>query len=334
MSPRNALLLVLALSLALVPTVSAQDPSTLKEGPFEPVILLATKGGVAVRAEPGFLFKQLRKLEKTERVAVNGRKGDWLRVQGGGWVSIADVADASQALPDDGPAATTKLRLTSDGVRLRAGPGTEQEIVGRGASGDLLVGVQRQGDWWQLEGGGWVFVSLVEELGASAPASVAKAPIATSPKPQGRAVRRWSYMDLDGTLFEIFEVDPNARFLAGLRQAMRETGVLEDDWTYLRLVISVQKGQRGVRYSPAHDGNPVEVQAMVGDERKRFGSVYVQGPVDRVPMHLRGFFQEQTVEAGERFEGLLMFRPTLDPSQIDSVRMKIKGRPRTFFESD
>ncbi len=332
MSPSNLLLVALALSLALAPDASAQEPSSLREGPFDPVTVQAAKDGAAVRAEPGFLFKKLRSLELAERVRVNGRKGDWLRLRAGGWVSLSDVADATKSLP--GESSAMGLRVTSDGVRLRSGPGTGHDVVGRRGSGDRVTGVQRQGDWWELAEGGWVFASLVEEVGPVDAPMPAGASTSAARPPEGTPVRRWSYMDLNGTLFEIFEVDKKARFLAGLRQAMRETGVLEDDWTYLRLVISVQEGQSSFHYSPSQRGNPVSVMSQVGEELKRFGSVFVQGPVERIPMHLRGFFQGQAVHAGERFEGLLMFRPTLDPAQIQGIQMRISGRTRTFLESE
>lgn len=332
MSSKFALLFLLMLSLVPALPVRAQDPETLREGPFEPTILQVAKEGAAVRSEPGFLFKQLRTLEKGQQVSVVRRQGSWLRVRSGGWVAIADLADGSRPLPSE--QVGTVLRVTSEGVRLRGGAGTGHPVIGTKGKGDQLIGLERQGDWWRLESGGWVFSSLVEEQGPAMAGPDSGGGSGRAAATPARQVRRWSYMDLNGTLFEILEVDKRARFLAGLRQAMRETGVLEDDWTYLRLVISVQEGQRSFRYSPAPRGNPVSVVALEQGESKRFGSVYVQGPVDRIPVHLRGFFKGQEVNPGERFEGLLMFRPTLDPARIESVQMLISGRPRTFFESE
>lgn len=333
MSCKNALPLLMSLCLALAVPARAQDPSGFEEGALAPTAVQAAKDGVVVRADPGFLFKEVGQLEKGRQVVVIGRTGDWLRIKTGGWVAVADVADASRPLPAD--EIGTRLRVKSDAVRLRGGPGTDHEIVGRREAGAELLGLEREGDWWELQGGGWVYGSLVDELGPllAAPDSGSGGNEVVPGGGRPQPVRRWSYMDLNGTLFEIFEVDKRAQFLAGLRQAMRDTGVLEDDWTYLRLVISVQEGQLAFHYSPAPDGNPVSVVARDRGESKRFGSVYVQGPVDRIPIHLRGFFQEQTVEAGERFEGLLMFRPTLEPAEIEKVQMLISGRARTFFES-
>ena len=237
-------------------------------------------------------------------------------------MAIGDVADASRPLPRVGPA---RARITSQGVRVRSAPSTDGDIVGGKSAGDLVEIVGREGDWCRLASGGWVHGSLLQELGEAAGAPDGPGPSATA-----REVRRWSYMDLNGTLFEIYEIDPKSPLIAGLRQAMRSTGVLEDDWTYLRLVISVPKGRFSFKYSPSGSGNPVYA---IDREGNRYGSVYAQGPLERIPMHLRGFFQEQVVAPGERFEGLLMFRPTLDAATIESLHMRISGQVRELFET-
>ena len=90
------------------------------------------------------------------------------------------------------------------------------------------------------------------------------------------------------------------------------------------------EGRFSFRYSPANDGNPVSVTDSQGN---RYGSVYAQGPLERIPMHLRGFFEDQVIAPGERFEGLLMFRPTLDARDIATVKMRISGKVREFFET-
>lgn len=318
-----AALAALALALYGAVPAAAEDPEQLPEGVFAPVLVQAADEGVSVRAEPGFLYRELRRLSRGERVTAVRRSGPWLGLRPEGWVAIADVADASRPLPRQGPALA---RVKSDGVRVRSGPGTGHEIVGGRAAGDRVEIVERQGDWRRLADGGWVHGSLLEE--SSRPR--VGAPDGAGPVAAAQKVRRWSFMDLNGTLFEVYEIDPRAPLIAGLRAAMRETGVLEDDWTYLRLVISVPDGRFSFRYSPASDGNPVSVTDSKGD---RYGSVYAQGPLERIPVHLRGFFQDQVIGPGERFEGLLMFRPTLDAREIESIKMRISGQVHELLET-
>ncbi len=61
------------------------------------------------------------------------------------------------------------LIVTGDRVNLRFGPGTDQDIIGRLVRGQIVVEVERRGEWYRIETGGgrpggWVHASLVRAL--------------------------------------------------------------------------------------------------------------------------------------------------------------------------
>ena len=114
-----------------------------------------------------------------------------------------------------------------------------------------------------------------------------------------------------------------------LRRELQKVGSLEDDWTYLRLVVGVPPGPVRFNYSP--ERNTVVCLDAKGE---RYGNVYTRGPLQRLPDHVRGFFVPKTVEPGERYEGVLLFRPTLKPSEVDEVSMFVGGRLQRFFVSN
>jgi hypothetical protein len=79
----------------------------------------------------------------------------------------APVQPAAAPSPTAGTPAGPQATVIVDGVNVRAGPGTEFDVVGslvRDAS-MLLVGRNAAGDWVQIEmpgGVGWVFVQLIQ----------------------------------------------------------------------------------------------------------------------------------------------------------------------------
>jgi hypothetical protein len=305
----------LVAALGAAAAAFAVPPEDLPEGPFPPVQLSALDDGVPVRSEPGFLYRTLRELERGETVTVDGRKGSWLHVRPAGWAQAALFGEPETAEGSE----PVRLRVTAEGSRVRSGPGTEHAVTGSRRAGELVEGVEQRDGWWRLADGGWLHGSLLqatdEEAGPARPRRL-------------EPLRRWTYMDLNGTIYEVGEIDPASPIVPGLRRALRETGMLEDDWTFLRLVIFVPAGSDGVLYAPAR-----QVVSVTDQAGQRYGSVYVRGPVERIPMHLRPFFVPHRIEPGQRFEGLLLFRPTLDPSRIADVQMALAGGPRTLYET-
>lgn len=68
------------------------------------------------------------------------------------------------------------LVVTGDRVNVRFGPGTDQKIVGKVSLGQIVIGLERRGDWHRIElgggrSGGWVHASLVRDLPSGTGAS-------------------------------------------------------------------------------------------------------------------------------------------------------------------
>jgi hypothetical protein len=82
--------------------------------------------------------------------------------------------------------------VVREGARVRSGPGTKHEIVGKKAEGDRVRVVETSGEWLRLEEGGWIFAPLVRPLGgrpAEAPPAETPAPPAAAPRPRSMQVR-------------------------------------------------------------------------------------------------------------------------------------------------
>ena len=110
---------------------------------------------------------------------------------------------------------------------------------------------------------------------------------------------------------------------------MGKTGLMEDDWTFLRVAITVPDGPFRFNYSPARNSTHVVTKA-----NKPYGNVHVEGPVGRLPNGLREFFLPHVVLPGERFEGILLFRPTLKMRDIAELSMRVSGRLNRFYWSE
>lgn len=318
----GSILFSLALAASAGPVAAGVVPSDLPEGPFPPAVVAALEDGAVVRSEPGFVYRVIAELDSGEQLIVDQRRGAWLRVRPQGWVLVDHVgpADARGPAPVAGG---RRLRVTRDGSRLRGGPGTDHAVVGQLSAGDVVRAVGREGEWWELGRGGWVHGSLVEPAGpaGSPPRGTGAVGPASDP-------RRWSFMDLNGVMFEVVQFEPGSSLQEALRRAMDQTGVLESDWTFLRLRIGVPPGPFRFHYSPRKN-----TTLVVDGQGERYGNVFLQGPVEKLPAALRQFFLPQTVHPGEQFEGILLFRPTLDTDAITEVSMYVAGRLRTFYES-
>ena len=151
------------------------------------------------------------------------------------------------------------------------------------------------------------------------------------PAPRGgpEKLRRWTLMDLHGTTFEVREIDPRSEFLHSLRREMRATGVLEDDWTFMSLVIAApEDSPYRFHYEP-----DVNATVVIDTEGARYPNVYVRGPIDRLPAHLRRFLDSATVEQGSVYEGIVLFRPTLKTRQIHEVWFFVGDRLQQLYPS-
>ena len=87
------------------------------------------------------------------------------------------LAAAMLVVASSGAGADDILVVAGDRVNVRFGPGTDQKVVGKVTSGQIVIGLERRGDWFRIElgggrAGGWVHASLVREL----PSSIAASP--------------------------------------------------------------------------------------------------------------------------------------------------------------
>jgi hypothetical protein len=128
--------------------------------------------------------------------------------------------------------------------------------------------------------------------------------------------------------FEVSEFDPRSSYVPLLRKELRATGVLEDDWTMMRLRIAVPDGPYRFNFSP--DRNTVVV---VDENGARYGNVYARGPIERLPAHLRRLLDSAVVGQDELYDGVLLFRPTLRPGEVKEVWMMIGGKFQQLFSA-
>jgi hypothetical protein len=323
-------LLSVGLAALLAGSAVAAGLAELPEGKFPPEPGVAIEDGVPVRSDPGYLYREINHLREGTEVLVDERVGDWLHVRPSGWVLLEHLRS-----PTEQPALIT-LRVLTDGARVRSGPETSSEIIREHRRGDLIRAEEKVDEWWKLVDGGYIFARLTErqesvtrrrpDVDGKGLGELATADLENL---IGRdSLKRWSFMDLNGVMFEITEIDPRSGFVPALQQAMQQTGVLETDWTFLRLVIGVPPGPYRFNFAPDH--NTTLIRDVAGE---KYGNVYVQGPLSKLPTALRAFFESQTVHPGERFEGILLFRPTLEIEKVAEVSMMIGGKLRTFYET-
>ncbi|MEM7243774.1 MAG: SH3 domain-containing protein [Acidobacteriota bacterium] len=326
--------LLLACTLA-TGLASAATLAELPEGDIPPMALVAKQDGVPIRSEPGHVYRAIDHLTAKQQVIVDRRQGRWLRVKPEGWVFLEHVEmNVARTAPPPPPSRPElRVRVSSNNSRLRSGPTTSSDIVGKLNAGDIRPVLGRDGDWWILADGTFLHSSLAEPI-ASGPAAGSgataprPAPMPAPPRTGGplKPIQRWSYMDLQGAMFEVTEIQPESGFIPALRQAMRATGVLEDDWTFMRIVIAVPDGPYRFNYSPQQNS-----LLVLDRQEQKYGSVHVEGPLKLLPANLRVLFEKRTVHPGERFEGIVMFRPTLETKKIDAISMYLGGRLRRLW---
>ncbi len=358
-----------------------------------PTAFAARHDDVAVRTDPGFVYRQLRRLAQGEQVMADGRSKGWLRVVGGGWVAESDVMTAEESAA---AARVTRLVVTKDGARVRATPAKDGALVATLQADAMVTAVAQEGEWWQLDSGGWIHESLVTVAGqdpmagAAARATTADRPLpwvvaadaanvraqgaedaavvrrlqrgeivlvsavvngwaqlrdgwvrldllqspgprpgpSSASKPAGSRgePRRWSLMDLNGVVVEVYEIGDD-ELVDHVKRRMRDTKVMESDWTFLGITIGVPADASfGFNYSP--EKTPTIVLDAQG---QRYGNVYPRGPLQRMPADIREALEAHEIMPGERYSGLLLFRPTLRARDIARVSIRIGGRPQRLM---
>jgi uncharacterized protein YgiM (DUF1202 family) len=157
-----------------------------------------------VRAGPGTDFDIVGTVDANASVQVVGQddSGEWFLLDDGTWIfggllvelpdfSAVAVSPEDEATPDaDGlpapPVADTPVVATTTvnaASNLRAGPGTNFEIVAGLAPGDsvTLVGRYDQDNWYLLDNGNWIFGTLLADPPQNLPVVNAQGTIISGP---------------------------------------------------------------------------------------------------------------------------------------------------------
>ena len=105
---------------------------------------------VNVRSGPGTKYSKLGKLSKGERVKMLGTTGDWTRIEYKGKTGYA--FSSYVRVVKENPGQDKKLYLTEDAF-LYAGPGTGYKKLRSLYAGDVVILLERHGDWARVEYG-------------------------------------------------------------------------------------------------------------------------------------------------------------------------------------
>ena len=291
----------------------------------EPQAMVAIREGIRVRKSPSTDAEVTRTLADAESVDVVGEEAGWWKLSDGGYVAKALLrSDRAPAPAEAAPAAPWTVKGAS--ANVRSDRNTTASVVRKLGKGDAIA-VSEVVDGWAHVADGWVRADML--VAPEAPPAVAtRSPTPELPRPSDAKGRRWSLVDLTGVIFEVIDLS-DSPLVPAIKREMRDTGVLEEDWTFLGLTIGVPEDSP-YRFNYSPDKNKAIVTDIDG---QNYGNIYVRGPFDRLPAHVRQFFLPMTVSQGEKFDSILMFRPTLKPENIKEISIFIGGRMQKMYES-
>lgn len=293
--------------------------------------MAAVREGVRIRTSPSTDAEVSKTLAAGEQVQVTGQEAGWWKVDGGGYVAAALLKDVSGDAAADAAAAPAEpavrgpvpFVVSSDTANVRADRNAQSPVVRKLARGEIVpvTGVQ---DGWAAVPDGFIRADLLQPP-AARPAAQGS-PV--TERPQRGKQRRWSLVDLNGVIFEVADLT-NSPLVPSIKAEMASTGMLTEDWTLLGITIGVPE-DAPYRFNFAADKNTV---VIVDEDGQRYGNVYARGPFEKLPMQVRQFFLPATIAQGEKWDGLLMFRPTLKGAKIKEISMFIGGRMQRFYET-
>lgn len=162
-------------------TPTAQTTPTVEAAPaVSGVSLIATSviENANLRAGPGTNFAIVGQATAGQevQVAAVSEDGGWYLLGNGAWIAGFLVATPEAPVPvvndqilqavtgQTAPAPTGVVTPTvTVDANLRAGPGTEFDVIGGTITGQAIniVGRNADGTWFRLDNGGWVFAALV-----------------------------------------------------------------------------------------------------------------------------------------------------------------------------
>jgi uncharacterized protein YgiM (DUF1202 family) len=302
------------------------------DAPAPPVaqLLVPIRDGIRVRSSPSTDAEVVRTLKDGEEVEALGQEAGWWKLTSGGYVAaqLLRPADGEEPVADE-PRGPQPWAVSAASANVRSERSTTAGIVRKLNRGEVVAVTSVQDGWAEVDGG-WVRADLLQAPAPRASAEGRVPPRAERPirsERPGEAMRRWSLVDLNGVIFEVTDISKSS-ILPAIKKELQSTGVLEDDWTYLGLTIGVpEDSSYRFNYSPERNSTIV-----VDVDGQRFGNVYARGPFDRLPAHVRQFFTEMTVQQGEKFDGLLLFKPSLKPENIREISIFIGGRMQRLYE--
>lgn len=160
-------------------------------------------------------------------------------------LAATDAALAEPTVASTSTAGPSRVVATGTGrLNLRAGPGTDFDVVGQIAAGDELTVVAQNADgsWLELEDGTWIAAFLVEGLPDTVPTAVPTAtprptatlqPTATpTPLPTATPVPTVDPIALRAYGLEVAEnADLLAKSLNGLSELFLNPMLFDDSWT-------------------------------------------------------------------------------------------------------
>lgn len=164
---------------AITPT--AQTTPTVEAAPAisgVPLIATSVIENANLRAGPGTNFAIVGQATAGQevQVAAVSEDGGWYLLGNGAWIAGFLVATPEAPVPvvndqilqavtgQTAPAPTGIVTPTvTVDANLRAGPGTEFDVIGGTLAGQAIniVGRNADGTWFRLDNGGWVFAALV-----------------------------------------------------------------------------------------------------------------------------------------------------------------------------
>lgn len=178
-----------AATTALTPTLTPSPPPLVTPSPTPPLTpQVSLTVSLPLRAGPGAGYPALATVEAAG-YEILGRNagGDWWLVcctadGNAGWLPAAEVTVAGDA--GAVAVATPALPIASvasEGVNVRAGPGTDYEVVAvADPNVDYRVAARNEaGNWWQIccltaDRSGWIFAELVAITGDTGSVPVAQ----------------------------------------------------------------------------------------------------------------------------------------------------------------
>ncbi len=146
-----------------------------------------TAGGLNVRTGPGVSNGRITSIRRGTKVTILGHSGGWYKIRVGntvGWSSGKYInVDSPGKLPEKTPPATKSKKgyVTTSGLNVRTGPGTENGRIHILRGGTEVAIVGEKNGWYKIKYGdtiGWVSGKYI---GAGGKPPAAKTPPSTRP---------------------------------------------------------------------------------------------------------------------------------------------------------